>query len=239
VLYISCEDLSFAYEGLTVIRNINFSVQGGDYLCVLGENGSGKSTLIKGILGLKETAEGRIVKRDLKPFEIGYLPQERQAWNDFPAGVFEVVLSGRLGLRGIRPFYTRADKLIAEENLIRFEIGNIRNRCYRELSGGQRQRVLLARALTAGAKLLILDEPGAGLDPLVSVELYRLLEQLNREMKMSIIMVSHDVSGAVTHASHILHLKKEQTFFGTTAEYLRSPWAAGFFRESRESTEVS
>jgi zinc transport system ATP-binding protein len=238
-LYIGCEDLSFAYEGLTVVRNINFSVQEGDYLCVLGENGSGKSTLIRGILGLKEAAGGRIVKRDLKPFEIGYLPQERQARNDFPAGVFEVVLSGRLGLRGIRPFYTRADRQAAEENLIRFEIGDIRNRCYRELSGGQRQRVLLARALAAGARLLILDEPGAGLDPLVSAELYRLLERLNRETKMSVIMVSHDVGGAVTHASHILHLKKEQAFFGTAADYLRSPWAAGFLRESRESTEVS
>jgi zinc transport system ATP-binding protein len=234
--YISCEDLSFAYDGLTVVQGITFSVQKGDYLCVLGENGSGKTTLVKGILGLKETAGGRIVKHGIRPFEIGYLPQERQARNDFPAGVFEIVLSGRLGLRGIRPFYSRVDKKAAEENLIRFEIGDLRNRCYRELSGGQRQRVLLARALTGGAKLLILDEPGAGLDPLVGAELYRLLEGLNREAGLSIIMVSHDVAGALSHASHILHLKKGGSFFGTTAEYLGSPWAASF---QGKITEVS
>jgi zinc transport system ATP-binding protein len=232
--YIICEDLSFAYDGDIAVRGLNFSVQKGDYLCVVGENGSGKSTLIKGLLRLLEPYRGRLLIREgIKANEIGYLPQHRASQKDFPAGVYEVVLSGRLSLRGIRPFYTRADKQAAEENLSRLGIAGLRNRCYRELSGGQQQRVLLARALCAAGKLLILDEPAAGLDPLVTGDLYELLGKINRETGMTIVMVSHDIEGALAHGSRILHLKTEQIFFGSTADYGASELGKQFLGRGR------
>jgi zinc transport system ATP-binding protein len=218
---VSCRNVAFAYEGITVVRNLNFEVQAGDYLCIAGENGSGKSTLMKGILGLIPPHEGTVLL-GLKTKEIGYLPQYKVAQKDFPAGVYEVVLSGRQGARGMLPFYSKQDKVAAQENLRRLGIEDLEKRCYRELSGGQQQRVLLARALCAARKLLLLDEPASGLDPLVSADLYRLIEQINRETRITIVMVSHDIKSAVQYASRILHLQRQQIFLGTAAEYAQS-----------------
>ncbi|MDR2111315.1 MAG: ATP-binding cassette domain-containing protein [Spirochaetaceae bacterium] len=221
--YITCRDLGFAYEGNMVVWGLNFAVEPADYLCVIGENGSGKTTLLRGLLGLKAPQEGTLqFGGGLSPGDTGYLPQNTAVQKDFPAGVQEVVLSGRLGMRGFRPFYSRADKRAAEENMERLGVADLRERCYRELSGGQRQRVLLARALCASRKLLILDEPAAGLDPLVTADLYRLLEEINRDPGIAIVMVSHDVPGAAKHAKRILHLRGEPLFFGTSAEYVQS-----------------
>jgi zinc transport system ATP-binding protein len=229
---IECRDLSLAYEGLTVVRSVRFSLGTGDYLWILGENGSGKSTLLRGILGLKSPETGGVFWGEgLSPREVGYLPQQGVG-QDFPAGVYEVVLSGRLGKRGFRPFYSREDKLAAEENLRRLGIGDLRNRFYRELSGGQRQRALLARSLCAGSRLLLLDEPAAALDPLASAEFYRLLAELNRQ-GITIIMVSHDTGSALQYASHILHLNHEPLFFGSPGDYRESEigkYYAGGFR---------
>jgi len=223
---IACKDASFDYEGHTAVSELNFEVQSGNYLCVVGENGSGKSTLIKGLLRLKNPSAGSVITGDgLKPNEIGYLPQQTAAQKDFPASAYEVVLSGRLSARGILPFYTKKDKAEANGNIKKLGLEELRNRCYRELSGGQQQRVLLARALCATKKLLLLDEPAAGLDPVVTQELYRLIEGINREAGITVIMVSHDIRSAVKYASHILHLRTKQAFFGTTADYLQS--AAG------------
>jgi zinc transport system ATP-binding protein len=180
-----------------------------------------------------EPYRGRLIREGLKANDIGYLPQQTASQKDFPAGVYEVVLSGRLGLRGIRPFYTREDKHAAEENLNRLGIAGLRNRCYRELSGGQQQRVLLARALCAAVKLLILDEPAAGLDPLVTKDLYQLLGKINQETGMTIIMVSHDIEGALTHGGRILHLNNEQIFFGSTGDYGASELGKRFLGRGR------
>ena len=226
---INCKDVSFAYEGITAVSDINFAVESGDYLCIVGENGSGKSTLIKGLLQLKATQTGEILLGDgLRANEIGYLPQQTAAQKDFPASVYEVVLSGRLSTRGILPFYSREDKAIAEKNIELLGIKELRNRCYRELSGGQQQRVLLARALCATKKVLLLDEPVAGLDPLVTQELYRLIEEINKDTGITIIMVSHDIQSAVKYAKHILHLRNKQVFFGETKDYLSSSDGIGF-----------
>jgi zinc transport system ATP-binding protein len=223
MVLIECQDLAFAYEEKTVVRGLNFSVETGDYLCIAGENGSGKSTLIKGILGLIRPAQGFIrMDKGLKAQEIGYLPQQGAAQRDFPAGVFEVVLSGRQNHRGLRPFYSRKDREAAAENLKRLGIEDLRRDCYRELSGGQQRRVLLARALCASEKLLVLDEPAAGLDPLVTADLYRLLSEINRDLGVTLIMVSHDIGAAVSTAGLILHLQNEQLFFGTAGEYRQS-----------------
>ena len=211
----------FAYDTDIVLQDVNFSLEQGDYLCIVGENGSGKSTLIKGILGLMTPVQGNVTLNNIKLQDIGFLPQQKAGQKDFPAGVFEVVLSGRLSAKGIRPFYSRVDKNIAEENLERLGIKDLRSRSYRELSGGQQQRVLIARALCASPKLLILDEPASGLDPVVTADLYRLLSALNWENGLTIIMVSHDM-GAMNFAKKALHLNNEQLFFGSIEEYRHS-----------------
>ncbi|SFE61066.1 zinc transport system ATP-binding protein [Peptostreptococcaceae bacterium pGA-8] len=219
---ITCEGVSFAYEGKQVLNNLNFQVNKGDYLCIVGENGAGKSTLVKGILGLKEPESGRIAfEEGLKPTEVGYLPQQADTQRDFPGGVFEIVLSGRLNSRGIKPFYSRTDKEIAMENLRALGIEDLKKKCYAELSGGQQQRVLLARALCATSKLLLLDEPVTGLDPKMTSDFYSLVRELN-EHGITIIMVSHDLAGALTNADHIIHLGKSSHFFGTLDEYRES-----------------
>ncbi|MFT4144043.1 MAG: metal ABC transporter ATP-binding protein [Mobilitalea sp.] len=226
---ITCQNASFAYEGNIAVSGLNFEINHGDYICIIGENGSGKSTLIKGLLRLKMPQSGSVLMGEgLRAKEIGYLPQQTAAQKDFPASVYEVVLSGRLSERGISPFYSKKDKAIAEDNLKRLGIEELRHKCYRELSGGQQQRVLLARALCGAKKVLLLDEPVAGLDPVVTQELYRLIEKINHETGITIIMVSHDIHSALRYASHILHLKNSQMFFGKTEDYKQSSFAVSF-----------
>jgi zinc transport system ATP-binding protein len=206
---ITCENASFGYDGHAVIRGITLSIPRGGYFCIVGENGSGKSTLIKGFLGLISPMEGTIrFGAGIKRTETGYLSQQAAAKKDFPAGVREIVLSGNLSSMGLRPFYTRAEKQKAEENMRRLGIAGLGERCYRELSGGQQRRVLLARALCAGKKLLVLDEPASGLDPLVTAEMYKLLKSINREMGITVVMVSHDIEAAKIYADEIINLGK-------------------------------
>lgn len=226
---LTCQDVSFSYEGTPALTGVNFSVEAGSYLCIVGENGAGKSTLIKGLLRLKNPSHGKILMGDgLKATEIGYLPQQTVAQKDFPASVYEVVLSGRLNRCGFRPFYTKADHLEVKRNLNLLGIEDLHESCYRDLSGGQQQRVLLARALCATRKLLLLDEPVTGLDPLATAELYRVIDRLNREQGITILMVSHDIGGAVEHADHILHLGHQQLFYGTTQAYCASEMGRHF-----------
>jgi len=226
---ITCREAAFGYDTGIVVTGLDFTVESGDYLCIVGENGSGKSTLIKGLLRLKSPVSGEILAGDgLKSNEIGYLPQQSAAQKDFPAGVFEVVLSGRQSKRGPSPFYSRQDKRIAMESLEKLGIRHLKNKCYREISGGQQQRALLARALCATEKLLLLDEPVAGLDPLVTQELYDLIRMINLEQKRTIIMVSHDIRGATEYATHILHLGNRQLFFGKTPAYVKTDLAKRF-----------
>ena len=220
---ISCENASFGYNGYAVVRGLSFTVRTGDYLCVVGENGSGKTTLIQGLLGLLSPLGGRVsFSGEVRGRGIGYLPQQGAAKKDFPAGVREVVLSGMAGGMGLRPFYLRREKDRAEETMRHLEIGELKNRCFRELSGGQQRRVLIARALCAARFALVLDEPAAGLDPLVTAELYGLLQKLNNETGITIIMITHDTAAAVRYATHILQVAGEQRFFGESSGYLRS-----------------
>ena len=225
---LTCQDLSLGYDAKVILRDLSFSVHAGDYLCIVGENGSGKSTLMKTILGLQAPIRGEVLTGDgLKPNEIGYLPQQTVVQKDFPASVREIVLSGCQGRCGLRPFYNREEKRIASQAMERMGISELEKRCYRELSGGQQQRVLLARALCATRKVLLLDEPVSGLDPRVTAEMYRLIEGLNREDRITIIMISHDVAAAVSYASHILHIGKT-VFFGTRQDYLQSESGRAF-----------
>lgn len=220
---LTCQKLCVGYDGKSVLQDLNFEVFASDYLCIVGENGSGKSTLMKTILGLQPPISGRILTGDgLRKNEIGYLPQQTVIQKDFPASVREIVLSGCQGRCGSRPFYNKEEKQLTAEAMDKMQITQLARRCYRELSGGQQQRVLLARALCAARKILLLDEPVAGLDPKVTTELYELIEKLNREDKITVIMISHDICAALRYADHILHIGKS-VFYGTKAAYLASP----------------
>lgn len=222
---ITCKNVAFSYDGKTVVQDVNFSVESGQYLCIVGENGSGKSTLIKGLLGLLSPEQGDIIYHDLKRSDIGYLPQQTAIQRDFPANVYEVLLSGCLSGLGALPFFRRADHERAEQAMKRLHITDLKKACYRELSGGQQQRVLLARALCSTRKLLLLDEPISGLDPMATADLYEQIRRLNCEDGITVVMVSHDIAAAATYATHILHLKQAPLFFGTKEEYVAS--AAG------------
>jgi zinc transport system ATP-binding protein len=231
----SAKDLSFAYDGNVVLHNLNFSLEAGDYFCIAGENGSGKSTLLKGLLQLIKPAEGTLQYDMFLKAKTGYLPQQTALQKDFPAGVFEVVLSGRISKKGFFPFYTAKDKSIAEQNLQRLHVLDLKHKCFRELSGGQQRRVLLARALCAAEKLLILDEPAAGLDLIATQEMYALLKKINIELAMTIIMVTHDINCAVNYANKILHLQNGQNFFGSVNEYTESEVGKTFLHLQKSS----
>ncbi len=225
---IICQNLSLGYDGRAILRALSFSVNAGDYLGIVGENGSGKSTLMKTLLHLQPPISGSILMGDgLRPDEIGYLPQQTPMQRDFPASVREIVLSGFVSRCGFRPFYNQAEKALAKEAMEKMNIGHLARKCYRELSGGQQQRVLLARALCAARKVLLLDEPVSGLDPKATAEMYQLIGELNRRDGVTILMISHDITTAVRYASHILHIGKK-VFVGTKEEYLQSDVGRGF-----------
>ncbi len=224
---LECIDLGLGYDGKAIVDGLNFTVNAGDYLCIVGENGSGKSTLVKTLLSLNRPLGGEIrFSEGLSNSSIGYLPQQTEHQRDFPASVREIVLSGCLNGR-FTPFYTKEQKQRAQDALKRVGISELKNRSYRELSGGQQQRVLLARALCAADKMLLLDEPAAALDPAATAELYDLVKTLNRRDNITVIMVSHDIDAAIKYADHILHIG-ENIFFGTTEQYLRSDVSARF-----------
>lgn len=219
---IRCRDLSIGYNSQQVIENLTFDLNHGDFLCVLGNNGSGKTSLMRTILGLNHPLGGLIEYGEgLSCKKIGYLPQQTAAQRDFPASVYEVVLSGCLNECGIRPFYSAAQKMRAAQAMELLGIESIRNRCYRELSGGQQQRTLLARALCASSKLIILDEPVTGLDPDATKVMYGAIRQLNLH-GTAVIMVSHDLDAALKYGTHVLHLAHRPKFFGKVEDYLKS-----------------
>ena len=231
MVQLCCRDLAVGYDGNEILRGLNFEVNAGDYLCIVGENGSGKTTLMKTILGLLSPMGGTIETGDgLRQSEIGYLPQQTLVQRDFPATVWEIVLSGCQGGCGLRPFYNRAEKDRARENIERMGVAALTRRCYRELSGGQQQRVLLARALCATKKMLLLDEPVTGLDAWVTGELYELIARLNAE-GITVLMISHDLNAALTYASHVLYVG-EKLFFGTRDAFAASEVGRGFGREA-------
>lgn len=231
---IVCRDAALGYEGRAVLTGLNLTVSAGDYLCVVGDNGSGKSTLMKGLLGLLSPMEGSIDRAaELKSGAIGYLPQQTQAQKDFPATVYEVVLSGFLNQKGFRFFYTAAQKTAALQAIGKLGILELKDRCYRDLSGGQQQRTLLARALCAASRLLILDEPVTGLDPAAAQDLYKTLRYLNEKEGMAVVMVTHDLRSALENAQTVLHIGKTSWYYGKVEEYLRSPEGRRFRKEEQ------
>ncbi len=225
---LECRDLTLGYEGRIVAEHLNFHVNRGDYLAIVGENGSGKSTLMKAILHLHAPLSGTLTFGEgLDRASIGYLPQRSEVQSDFPASCFEVVLSGALSKCGLRPFYTRKEKKAAADAMERLGVSSLRDRAFAELSGGQQQRVLLCRALCSADRMLVLDEPSAGLDAASTKELYSTVARLRAE-GITILMVSHDLQAVFEDATHVLHVG-EPSFFGTKEEY-----RARFFHSERK-----
>lgn len=227
---LECVTLAARYDGSNVISGLSFSLNEGDYLCILGENGSGKSTLVKCLLGIKSPDSGKIILGDgLKTSDIGYLPQHTSLAAGFPATVAEVVISGCLNRRGLRPFYSSKEKEAARNAMERLGVSGLADRSCRELSGGQQQRMFLARAMCAAQKLLLLDEPVTGLDPTAAEEMYRLIDDLNKKDGMTVIMVTHDVVRSLECANKILCLcSNDHSFFGTPEEYANSHISSRF-----------
>lgn len=219
---IECNNVTLGYGSNVILKDFSLKLSSGDYLCVLGENGSGKSTLLKGLLGLKTPIRGTISFVGLKQNEIGYLPQRISIQKDFPASVYEIVLSGCLGCVGMLSFYSKNQKKMALENMELLGIRDLQNKSFKELSGGQQQRVLLARALCATKKMLILDEPCAGLDPIVAKNLYKIIKKINNDKNIAIVMVSHDIGSAIPHSNMIIHMQNKPMFFKTPKEYCES-----------------
>ena len=235
-----CENISVGYEDGIVVSDVSFELNRGDYVCIVGENGAGKSSLLKGILGLAKIQGGKLEYGDgMSRADVGYLPQQKDDQKNFPATVKEVVMSGFLNKMGLRPYYNRAEKAKAMEILSDFGMADYVRASFGSLSGGQKQRVLLARAMCATDKLLLLDEPTTGLDPVATEELYELLKRLNREKKTTILMVSHDLNKAVSDAGLILHVNKRSGcgYFGPADKYLDSEAARHFLGLDYKNSE--
>ena len=232
---IKCTNVSLGYDNNVIIKDLNLSLNRGDYLCIVGENGSGKSTLIKAVLRLLKPISGKI-EFDTKALKVGYLPQQPLVQSDFPASAREIVLSGCNAARR-HLFFSKSAKRLADYNMKRLGISELSKKSISELSGGQRQKIFLARALCSGSDILLLDEPATGLDPIATAEMYEIIFKINRESNVTIIMVSHDISSTLKYATHILHIGNEEIFFGTRDEYLRHPVCKSFSALGGEADE--
>lgn len=214
------KNLVIGYEHKAIIKNINLTIDEGDYVCVFGDNGVGKSTFLKTLLGLLPPLNGDIIfDEKLNKKMIGYLPQKIEVKSEFPAAALEVVLSGCVSRLGFRPFYRKSDKELAKKNMDLLGVTPLAQKPFRELSGGQQQRILLARALCATDKLLVLDEPFTGLDQTTTSKLHEVLDKINKEKGVTIIVVSHFMEDIVHHANKVVHLEKDNVFCGTPLEY--------------------
>lgn len=213
---IESHGLRIGYDATTDMACPDFAIGPEDFLCVMGPNGSGKSALVKTLAGLMPPRAGELVMSDgLQDGGIGYLPQRTPLQDDFPATVREIVRTGCQSLRGLRPFFSCAEKDMAERALIRFGLADLAHRPYRSLSGGQRRRALLARALCVPRRLLLLDEPTAGLDEQAVETLYACLASLRTE-GLAILMVTHERTSVHQLASHVLRMGQRAAFRAVT-----------------------
>ena len=207
---IEIKDLSFGYVSKqNVIEKINLNIEEEKFTCIIGQNGSGKSTLVKCILGLNKGYKGSIKIKD----KVGYLPQRMNIQTDFPASVKEVVLSGTIANNPKAIFYSKKDKEKADRAMKELDIYDIRNKSFAELSGGQQQRVLIGRALCTTDKIIVLDEPTNGLDKNIGGQIYKLLEKLKKDLKLTIIMVSHDLDRALKFADNVVELENGKIIY--------------------------
>lgn len=215
---IKVTNLCAFYESKKIFENLNFTIQDGDYLCIIGENGSGKTTLMKTLLGFDIKHKGCIELNGFTKKEIGYLPQKTQHQKDFPASVLEVVMSGFAGRGFFGAKYSKSQRQQALKNMELLNIKSIAEKSFSELSGGQQQKVLLCRALCAAKRVLLLDEPTTSLDEVAAQEMYDIINELNNK-GLAVIMITHDIVHAVNTAKHILSFSEDDMFFGARQDY--------------------
>ncbi len=235
---LAVQNLCAGYHGSEALKDVCFTVNPGDYVGICGPNGSGKSTLVKVILGLLQPSSGEVSllggpQKGFRRWDrIGYLPQGLQFFNPhFPATVDEVVRLGRLSAKRFPRRFTREDAQAVERTMEWMGISHIRGSMIGELSGGLRQRVLLARALVNDPALLVLDEPTTALDPETRESFYRLIYEMNRERKATVLLVTHDTATIGKYASHLLYLDKKIIFYGDFDDFCNSTEMTGFFGE--------
>lgn len=231
---LECKDLCVYYEGKQILKDVSFDINERDFVCIVGENGTGKSTLTNAILGLLPIASGTIKMHGITKSDIGYLPQKLKVAANFPASVKEVVMSGFVGKKFFSPFYSKTQKCKADDALRLLGLEEVKDRSYLELSGGQQQRVLLARAVCAAEKLVLLDEPVTGLDISATKSFYDLICHLNTHHDMAILMVSHDIETAVKYCGKVLHLGDGVQFFGSASDYINSNIYKRFAQKGEE-----
>ena len=218
---ITLNNLTLKYDGNVVLQNVNFSVNEGDFICVVGENGTGKSTLIKSLVGLKSIDSGEVIYENINRSDISYIAQQNNIKRNFPATVLEVVMQGLEGRKNLTPFYKKEEKALALNALKKLGIETVANKLINELSGGQQRRVLLARALISPKKLLIMDEPVASLDTAAAKEIYTITKNLCENEKMAAIVVLHDLGNAIKYATKILWIKDDSHKLLSPGDYLK------------------
>jgi zinc transport system ATP-binding protein len=236
------KDLSYRYNHQAVFDGIDFALDKGDYLWVIGPNGSGKTTLMKTILGILDAGTGtvRLFGEEIDDFEdwerIAYVPQRLLFFDPyFPATAREVasmrlmVVGGRKRRRDGRG-RSRSERI--EEAFEKLGISYLMNRRIGELSGGQLQRVILARALIANSDLIFLDEPTSAVEPRVREDFFRIIDELN-ESGATIVLINHDITGMGIHNNKILFINREQLFFGEGREFCMSEEMSGYFGSSQ------
>lgn len=221
ILEVNHGSIAYDHEQHFAVEDVSFSVEEGEYLCIVGSNGSGKSTLIKGVVGLVPLSAGSII-HSYGPESYAYLAQINTIEKEFPATVAEVVLSGTQNKGKGLPFYTKEDKQVAEQAMETLNITALKDKRIGNLSGGQQQRVMLARAICRNPKMLILDEPCTGLDPVITREFYQLLGAYNKQ-GMTIVMVSHDADQVENYANRVIVMNQTIEFDGP-AEVWAQNW---------------
>lgn len=213
---IELHNVSFAYSNEEkVLENINLNIHQGDYLGIVGPNGGGKTTLIKIMLGLLKQNQGSIklfgieIQQFKDWYKIGYVPQKAVNFDQsFPLTVQEVVAMGRYGKKGLLKMLKPEDQKIIENSLKEVDMWEYRTKIIGDLSGGQQQRIFIARALASRPEVIFLDEPTAGVDEQTQKKFYTFLKKLNKELDLTLVLVSHDTSIIVHETTELACVNK-------------------------------
>jgi len=220
------EGVSFGYGRVDVLEQVELDIAAGTFTALIGPNGAGKTTLLRLLLGLEKPRRGRIRVFGEPPGSrgqrIGYVPQRTGVPDGFPLSVQEVVLMGRFALIGWGRRPSGADREVARQALARVKLADMAASRFGELSGGQQRRALIARALVGEPRLLLLDEPTAGLDPAAQARFYDMCCVLQREENLTLIAASHDVDVVAQHADTVLLIDRSVQAMGPPAAVLRT-----------------
>jgi ABC-type Mn2+/Zn2+ transport system ATPase subunit len=219
---LTLDDVSVGYDRQPVLRGVNLQLARGSFTGLLGSNGSGKSTLLKTVLGILPPVSGRMVVHPVagRPAVFGYVPQREALDPLFPLSSFEVALMGACGRVGAGRFFAAEDKEFAHQCLRDTGAGDLAKRRFSELSGGQKQRVLIARALTAKADFLLLDEPTSGIDAAATQAILELLTRLNAQQQITLLMVNHDLAAVRRTVRELVWIRDGRVHHGSAGELL-------------------